>query len=66
MEGVRAVEKLSARRVGNAYRVTVHIQASSTLTLAEGHILGGRVKGAMCAGGHRIQYVMVHMEPFPE
>ena len=64
VEGVHLIEKLAARRVGNGYRVTVHVQASPSLTLAEGHVLGGRVKHAMCSAGHRIQSVLVHMEPF--
>jgi cation diffusion facilitator family transporter len=62
--GVCAVEQLAARRVGNAYRVTIHVQASPAITLAEGHALGGRVKRAMCAGTHRVQSVLVHMEPY--
>ena len=66
VEGVCAVEKLAARRVGNGYRVTVHVQASPALTLEEAHVLGGRVKRAMCARGHRIINVLVHMEPFSE
>ena len=64
VEGVRAVEKLAARRVGNGYLVTVHVQATPHMTLADAHALGGRVKHAMCAGGLRIQSVLVHMEPF--
>ncbi|MDB4916752.1 MAG: cation diffusion facilitator family transporter [Gemmatimonadetes bacterium] len=66
VEGVRAIEKLAARRVGNAYRVTVHVQASPEISLAEGHVLGGRVKRAMCAAGTRVQSVLVHMEPYDE
>lgn len=41
VHGVCAIEKLAARRVGNGYRVTVHVQASPALTLAEAHVLGG-------------------------
>lgn len=66
VDGVCDIEKLAARRVGNGYRVTVHVQASPSLTLAEGHVLGGRVKGAMLATGHRVQSVLVHMEPFED
>ena len=62
--GVCDVEKLAARRVGMGYRVTVHVQASPMLTLAEAHELGGRVKHAMLASGQRIQSVLVHMEPY--
>jgi cation diffusion facilitator family transporter len=62
--GVLAVEKLTARRVGNGYRVTIHVQADPRLTLAEGHALGGRVKHDLMSSGHRVQAVNVHMEPF--
>ncbi len=62
--GVCDVEKLAARRVGVGYRVTVHVQASPQLTLAEAHELGGCVKHAMLASGQRIQSVLVHMEPY--
>jgi cation diffusion facilitator family transporter len=64
VQGVCAIEKLAARRVGNAYRVTVHVQAEPSMTLEDAHVLGGRVKGAMCSAGHRVQSVLVHMEPF--
>jgi divalent metal cation (Fe/Co/Zn/Cd) transporter len=62
--GVCHVEKLAARRVGSGYRVTIHVQASPTLTLAEAHELGGRVKHALLASSQRIQSVLVHMEPY--
>jgi divalent metal cation (Fe/Co/Zn/Cd) transporter len=64
VEGVCAVEKLAARRVGNGYSVTVHVQASPALSLADGHALGGQVKRAMYGAGPRIQSVLVHMEPY--
>ena len=66
VDGVCAIEKLAARRVGNAYRVTVHVQASPGISLADGHALGGRVKRAMCATGERVQSVLVHMEPYSD
>ncbi len=66
VDGVCFIEKLAARRVGNSYRVTVHVQASPTLSLAEGHALGGRVKIAMLSAGCRVQSVLVHMEPYEE
>ena len=62
--GVRAIEKLAARRVGTGYRVTVHVQAAPALSLADAHSLGGRVKHAMCHSGLRIDSVLVHMEPY--
>lgn len=66
VDGVRAVEKLAARRVGNAYRVIIHVQASAEITLAEGHSISGAVKHAMTVSGERVQSVLVHMEPYAD
>ncbi len=35
-----------------------------TMTLDDAHRLGGKVKGAIRAAVPRVQYVLVHMEPF--
>jgi cation diffusion facilitator family transporter len=64
--GVCHVEKLAARRVGTGYRVTVHVQASPTMSLSDAHDLGGRVKRAITAAGLRIHSVLVHMEPYED
>jgi cation diffusion facilitator family transporter len=64
--GVLAVEKLTARRVGNGYRVSIHVQADPRLTLADGHSLGGRVKHALMSCGRRVHAVHVHMEPYEQ
>lgn len=64
VEGVRAIEKLAARRAGVGFHVTVHVQADSATTLADAHALGGRVKYAMYRAVPRIQSVLVHMEPY--
>jgi cation diffusion facilitator family transporter len=62
--GVAAIEKLHVRKAGTAYRVTVHVQADGAMSLEEAHALGGRVKHAICASSPRVNYVLVHMEPF--
>jgi cation diffusion facilitator family transporter len=62
--GVLATEKLAVRRMGTALHVTVHVQADPRLPLAEAHVLGGRVKGAIRAADPRVETVLVHMEPF--
>jgi cation diffusion facilitator family transporter len=64
VSGVLATEKLAVRRAGLVYRVTLHAQASPELTLHEAHILSGRVKGAIRAAEPRVDYVLVHMEPY--
>jgi cation diffusion facilitator family transporter len=62
--GVLAVEKLFVRRTGMTYRVTIHVQADPHMPLDEAHALGGRVKRAILGALPRVQYVLVHMEPF--
>jgi cation diffusion facilitator family transporter len=62
--GVLATEKLAVRKAGTIYRVTLHVQADPCLPLAEAHVLGGKVKGAIRAAVPRVQSVLVHLEPF--
>ena len=61
---VHAIEQLHVRRAGMALRVTLHVQADGGLSLHDAHILSGRVKGAIRAASPRVNYVLVHMEPF--
>lgn len=62
--GVLATEKLAVRKSGMTYRVTIHVQADPTLPLADAHVLGGMVKGAIRQAVPQVQQVLVHMEPF--
>jgi cation diffusion facilitator family transporter len=65
VEGVRATEKLRARKVGMEYFVDLHVQADETMPLLEAHILSGKVKGAIRAAIPDVAGVLIHMEPFP-
>ena len=62
--GVMAIEKLHVRKVGLAYRATIHVQADPRMTLEEAHALGGRVKRAIQTMMPEVQDVLVHMEPY--
>jgi cation diffusion facilitator family transporter len=62
--GVEAIEQLHVRKAGMAYRVTLHVQADGALPLHDAHVLSGRVKSAIRAAAPRVNYVLVHMEPF--
>ena len=62
--GVLATEKLAVRRSGIGYRVTIHVQTDPDMPLHAAHVLGGRVKGAIRTAVPRVQYVLVHMEPY--
>jgi cation diffusion facilitator family transporter len=61
---VRAVEKLHVRKVGLTYQVTIHVQATASMTLEDSHALGGQVKYAIRAAMRSVDQVTVHMEPF--
>lgn len=62
--GVLAIEKLRVRRAGGRCLADLHVQADPALTLAEAHVLSGRVKGAIREAVPEIEEVLVHMEPF--
>jgi cation diffusion facilitator family transporter len=62
--GVKAVEKLLARRAGLGYFVGIHVQADPALSLHDAHIIGGKVKSAIRAAVPAVLDVLVHMEPY--
>ena len=64
VEGVCAIEKLHVRKTGLHYRVTIHVQADPAMSLDAAHRLGGRVKYAIIQAVPRVEYVLVHMEPY--
>ena len=64
IEGVCAVEKTLARRMGGGYRVIMHVQADPNLSLRDAHTLGGRVRRHVVAEIPQVLDVVIHMEPF--
>lgn len=62
--GVLATEKLAVRRTGMTYRVTLHVQTDPSLPIRDAHIVGGMVKSAIRAAVPRVDYVLVHLEPY--
>jgi cation diffusion facilitator family transporter len=63
VEGVRATEKVLARRVGGQYRVVLHVEADPGLSLKEAHDLGGRVRSRIVSEIPSVMDVLIHMEP---
>ena len=61
---VMATEKLTARRSGTTYWVTLHVQAAPSMSLHEAHIVSGKVKSAIRAAVPKVEWVLVHMEPY--
>jgi cation diffusion facilitator family transporter len=63
---VRAVEKLSARKMGLVYYIDIHVQADPSMSLHDAHELSGAVKSAIRRQLPNVANVLVHMEPFEE
>jgi cation diffusion facilitator family transporter len=61
---VMATEKLTARRSGTTFWVTLHVQAAPSLSLQAAHIVSGKVKSAIREAVPKVAWVLVHMEPF--
>ena len=61
--GVRAVEKIQARRAGIGHFVALHVEADPSITLQEAHRLGHEVKDAIMDALPPVLDVIVHMEP---
>jgi cation diffusion facilitator family transporter len=66
VEGVDAIEQLHVRKTGLSYRVTLHVQADPEISLEQAHHLSGAVKHAIRRSSPRVNYVLVHMEPYHE
>jgi cation diffusion facilitator family transporter len=64
--GVRATEKIRARKMGTRYFMEMHVQSDPELSLREAHVLSGKVKTAVRRAVPGVQDVLIHMEPFGE
>ena len=64
VQSVRAIEKLSARKMGLVYYVDIHVQADPAMSLHDAHELSGAVKTAIRRSVPNIAGVLVHMEPY--
>lgn len=62
--GVRAVEKVLARKHGLAYHVDMHIEVDPDLTVRDAHALAHEVKDAIRDRNDRVIDVMIHVEPY--
>ena len=61
---VRAIEKLTARKMGLVYYIDIHVQADPDMSLHDSHELSGAVKSAIRRSVPSVAGVLVHMEPF--
>ncbi|MFT5524899.1 MAG: divalent metal cation (Fe/Co/Zn/Cd) transporter, partial [Pirellulaceae bacterium] len=61
--GVDAIEKLYVRKTGLEHLVDIHVQVDGTLSVADGHRIGHRVKTQLLDQFPTIRDVLVHLEP---
>lgn len=64
--GVLGVEKVLARKTGFGYHVDLHIEVDGALTVAAGHVIGGRTRALLRERFDRVTDVLIHVEPAPE
>lgn len=62
---VKAVETLWVRKSGLEYFADIHIEVDQNLTVAEGHLIGHRVKDHLLEVFPALRDVLVHLEPYP-
>ena len=64
--GVRDVEKCRVRKSGLKYFVEIHVQVDGTLSVHDGHVIGGKVRHALRESPRRLADAFVHIEPFED
>jgi cation diffusion facilitator family transporter len=61
--GVVGVDKSYARKTGFKYHVDLHVEVDPTLTVAESHVIAGRVRRQVRDHVSWVADVLVHVEP---
>jgi cation diffusion facilitator family transporter len=61
--GVSGVDKIYARKTGFKYHVDLHIEVDPELTVAQSHVIGGRVRSLIRTQLAWVADVLVHIEP---
>ncbi|MBN2343689.1 MAG: cation transporter [Deltaproteobacteria bacterium] len=64
VDGVEEVHAIRTRVVGADIIVDLHVQVDETLSIGEGHNIGGAVKAMLKSSNDAIDDVLVHIEPY--
>ncbi|MCC6320348.1 MAG: cation transporter [Phycisphaerales bacterium] len=63
VEGVRGIEKTRARTSGSRHYLDMHIEVDPAMTVADAHVITGKVKHAIRAAQSTVADVLIHVEP---
>lgn len=63
---VVAIEKCRVRKVGLHLALDIHVVVNGNLTVMRGHAIAHEVEARLCNSEHRINDVVVHIEPADE
>lgn len=66
VDGVVAIEKCRVRKVGLHLALDIHVVVDGSLTVRHGHVIAHQVEAKLCQSQHRINDVVVHIEPADE
>ncbi|MEK7757228.1 MAG: cation diffusion facilitator family transporter [Planctomycetota bacterium] len=63
VQGIYAVEKVLARKMGTTYLVDMHVEVDASMSVRDAHALAHRVKDAIRDSNLNIADVLIHVEP---
>jgi len=66
VEGVRGTHKVHARRSGSNVYIDLHMEVAPTMSVAEAHVVSGKVKSAIREQMSEVANVLIHIEPVRE
>lgn len=64
LEGVCAVEQSHARKAGSRYWLDMHVQVDPAMSVADAHVVSGKVKAAIKKEMPDVLGVLIHIEPY--
>jgi divalent metal cation (Fe/Co/Zn/Cd) transporter len=66
VEGVVEIEKCRVRKVGLHFALDIHVVVDGDLSVRRGHMIAHEVEAKLLKSQHRINDVVVHIEPAGE
>jgi cation diffusion facilitator family transporter len=64
IDGVRGIEKTRARTSGGRHYLEMHVEVAPAMTVADAHVITGKIKAAIKAARPGVADVLVHVEPW--